>query len=189
MLGGCLGSQCFGWWHTVGRRPPPSLASPLGWIKIAKRNTLILTQLCLTVIDPAWQSPLCDNCWSLIAFSITSALLSSQVLFGLSWRVLQPSTRFLEHTLKKKDAVDWLFPGCPGPWLLEQRANPNTALTGVSYPLLKHLQCWGITRLVEPEICLPRKVPGHLLSSTEVNLISLSSPAWGKIMLEIFCCP
>lgn len=111
MLSGRLGSQCFGWWCTVGKRSPPSLACLLAWIKINERGTLRLTKLCLTVKDPTWWSSMCNNSNNLVAFFITSSVLvSTKFLLGPSWRILQPSPQLLEHTLKKKPNRELGFP-------------------------------------------------------------------------------
>lgn len=161
MLSGCLVPQCFGWWHTIGRRPPPSLACLLGWNKISKRSTLSLTKLCLMVIDPTWQSSLCNNCYNLAAFFISSlALVSIKFLLGLSWRILQPSTKLLEYTKKKKQIVNWVFPVCHNPWLLEQWADSNTALAGIIYPLLMCLQCLGYNRACWNQDLFATESPG-----------------------------
>lgn len=110
-LSGRLGSQCFGWWRTVGKRSPPYLACLLAWIKINERGTLRLTKLCLTVKDPTWWSSMCNNSNNLAAFFITSSVLvSTKFLLGPSWRILQPSPQLLEHTLKKKPNRELGFP-------------------------------------------------------------------------------
>lgn len=179
MLSGRLGSQCFGWWRTVGKRPPPSLACLLAWMKINKSGTLRLTKLCLTVKDPTWRSSMCNNSYNLVAFFITSlVLVSTKFLLGPSWRILQPSPQLLEHTLEKKNKL-WIgfshavtIRGC---WSSEP--------IQMQLSLGLFIPCWcvcrarGITELAETKICLPQKVQVHLLFSVEANLISLSSPA------------
>lgn len=148
MLSGRLGLQCFGWWRTVGKRPPPSLACLRAWINVNECGTLRLTKLCLTVKDPTWWSSMCNNSNNLVAFFIASlVLVSTKFLLGLSWRILQPSPQLLEHTLKKK-TKSWIgfFPDCHNPWLLERWADSNAALAGFIYPLLMCLRGQGHNR-------------------------------------------
>lgn len=178
LVSGWVASQRFGWWHTVGRRPPPSLAYLLGWIKINKYSALSLTKLCFMVVNPTWESSFYNNSCNLIAFFIASlALVSTKFLLGLSWRILQPSTGLLEqHWRRNKLWVGFSqsvpIRGCWSNELIERWLS-----MGLFIPCWCVCSAWGIIEVAGIEIYLPQKVQVHLLSSVEVDLISLSSPA------------
>lgn len=54
------------------------------WVELRSITSLSLIKLCLTVMDPAWQSSCCNNCWNLIASFVTpTGLGSTKFLWGL----------------------------------------------------------------------------------------------------------
>lgn len=132
VVGGWFGSRCFGWWHSVGRIPPPFLTHLLGWIKISKCSSL--TKPNLTVINPTWESSLCSYSCHLITFFITSlVLLSTKFLGGLSRRIPQPTTQLLErHWRRNKLQIGFFQPvpirGCWSRDLIQTQLSPGLFL-------------------------------------------------------------